>query len=155
MSNLTRQAEPVVEKLLQAEEDQLYEELGIRAKAMGQDPTVSGSFDPEVTYEAAQMGLKEDVLEFGQRLFRRWNAQAYELVCGAEAGQQQERSQLMNAFGVSDVAVAAVISSLLVSSVGLAPAIAAVVAALVVKRFFRPAYEEFCVTWKKSLESAE
>jgi hypothetical protein len=154
MADLSKQAEPAVEKLLKADERQLYEQLGIRAKAMATDPSKSGDFAPEVTYDAAQMGLKEDVLAFGQRLFKRWNVQAYEVICGAEAAQQ-ERSQLMNAFGVSEVTVAAVVASLLVSSLGLAPAVAAVIAALVIKRFFRPVYEEFCATWKKSLEAAE
>ena len=85
MPDLTQQAESAVEKLLKADESQLYEQLGIRAKAMAQDPAKSGSFEPEVTYEAAQMGFKEDVKDFGQRLFKLWNVEAYKLVCSAQA----------------------------------------------------------------------
>jgi hypothetical protein len=155
MSNLTKQAEPAVKKLLLSDEGQLYEQLGIRAKAIAEDPTKSSSFEPEVIYDQAEMGLKEDVQEFGQRLFRRWNLEAHKLMCGSDPDAQKDREDLANAFGISDVAVAAALSALLVTYLGLAPAIAAVVAALAIKRFFRPAYEEFCVVWAKSLSQDE
>jgi hypothetical protein len=154
MPDLTQQAQPAVEKLLKADESQLYEQLGIRAKAMAQDPAKSGSFEPQVTYEAAQMGLKEDVKDLGQRMFKLWNVQAYQVVCSTQVQDQQARNDMLNAFGVNETAVAAVLASLLVAQLGLAPAIAAVVAALVIKLFFRPAYEEFCGAWKKSAEGA-
>jgi hypothetical protein len=151
MTELSKQAEPAMKKLLKADETQLYEQLGIRARAIGQDPAKSASFEPEVTYDQAQMGLKEDVKDFGQRLFKRWNAEAYKLFCSTEVEDKQFRTEMTNAFGVGDTAVAAVLASLLVTHLGIAPAIAAVVAALIIKRFFRPVYEEFCVAWKKSL----
>lgn len=155
MSDLTKQAEPAVKKLLQADEDQLYEQLGIRAKAMAEDPSKGSSFEPDVIYAQAKMGAKEDVLEFGQRLFRRWNVEAHKLMCGSDPDDQKDREALANAFGVSDVAVAAALSALLVTQLGVAPAIAAVVAAIALKRFFRPAYEEFCEVWAKSLSQDE
>lgn len=155
MSNLTKQAESAVEKLLKADENQLYEQLGIRAKAVAQDPTKGSSFEPQVIYSEARMGFKEDVREFGQRLFRRWNVEAHKLICGSDPGDQTDRKDLVDAFGVSDVAVAAALSALLVTHLGLVPALAAVVASLTIKRFFRPAHEEFCQVWKKNLTESE
>ena len=151
MSDLIKQAESAAEKLLKADENQLYEQLGIRAKAIAEDPMKGSSFEPQVTYDQAQMGLKEDVLNFGKRLFRRWNVQAYGLICGSDAEDEKDRGALVSVFGISDVAVAAALSGLLVTHLGLAPALAAVIAALAIKRFFRPAYEEFCELWKKNL----
>jgi hypothetical protein len=151
MSDLTRQAEPIVEKLLKAEESQLYEQLGIRAKVLAIDPTRGSSFEPDVTYEQAVMGPKEDVYEFGQRLFRRWNLEVYKLICGNDPEDQKDRDSLMNAFGINEVAVAAALSVLLVTQLGIAPALAVVLAALITKRFFRPGYEEFCQVWNKKL----
>lgn len=155
MPNLADQAKPTIEKLLKAEDSQLYEQLGMRAKAIADDPTKAGLFEPHVVYDQAQMGLKEDVLELGQRLFQRWNREAHNLVCGAEVQDQQDRSSLLGAFGIDEVAVAAALSALLVTNLGIAPALAAVVAVLLVKHFFRPGYEEFCQVWKKSLGSSE
>ena len=151
MNALTRQAEPAVTKLLDAEDDQLYEQLGIRARALAIDPGTAGSFDPSVTYDEARMGLKDDVKEFGKRLFRRWNKEAHNLVCGSKEGDQKDREDLLKAFGVSESVVAATVAALLVSSLGVAPAIAAVVAALAVRKFFRPGYEEFCAVWGEHL----
>lgn len=151
MSDINRQAEPAIKKLLQAEENQLYEELGIRAKAIALDLTKSSSFEPQVIYDQAQMGLKGDVLEFGQRLFSRWKVEAYKLICGSDPQDKIDRKDLANAFKVNEVYAAAALSALLVTHLGLAPALAAVIAALAIKRFFRPAHEEFCQVWKKNL----
>lgn len=153
MSDLTKQAHSAVEMLLKADEDQLFEQIGIRAKAIAEDPLKGSSFEPQVTYNQAQMGAKEDVLEFGKRLFFRWNQEAYRLICGSEPADEQDRKDLIDAFGVSDVAVAAALSTLLVTHLGLAPAIAAVVASLIIKRFFRPVHENFCQLWKKNLSN--
>ena len=151
MSDLTKQAEPIVKQLLKAEETQLYEQLGIRELAIEKDPTKADSFDPQVTYDQAQMGIKEDVQQLGIRIFERWNVEAYKLICGADAEDSQDREELLKAFGISEVAVAATLSALLVTNLGISAAIAAVVAALLIKRFFRPAQEEFCRVWKKNL----
>lgn len=151
MSNLTEKAQPAVEMLLKADEAQLYEQLGIRAKAIAEDPTKGSSFDPKVTYNEAQMGFKEDVLDFGKRLFQRWNKEAYQLICGDDPDDQEDRKGLVDAFGVSEVSIAAALSALLVTHLGLVPALAAVVASLAIKRFFRPTHDVFCQVWKESL----
>jgi hypothetical protein len=151
MPDINKQAELAVEKLLQAEEDQLYEQLGIRAKAMAEDPRTGSFFEPSVTYDQAKMGLKEDVLEFGKRLFNRWTVEAHKLICGSDPEDQKDREDLVNAFNVTPEKITAVLAVLLVTHLGLSPAIAIIVAALVIKRFFRPAYNEFCQLWEKNL----
>jgi hypothetical protein len=151
MSDLSKLAEPVVTKLLQSDADKLYVELGMRAKTMAVEPTAAGEFDPPVKHDVATMGPLDDLKRFGQRLFQRWNREAYELMCGKSDDNAQDREKLAKAIGLGDIAVASALTGLLVSSFGLAPAIATVLAALVVKRFFRPAYDEFCEVWKESL----
>jgi hypothetical protein len=150
MTNLEKEAKPAVELLLRKDEDQLYKELGMRTKALEQDISVAGSFDPEVTYNIA-MGPMDEVLKLGQRLFNRWTVEANKLLCGAEAEDIEDREKLRNALGINDVAVAALLAAVLVSQLGIAAALAAVLAALIVKRFFHPTYEEFCKAWTKNL----
>jgi hypothetical protein len=150
MADLVKQSEAAVGKLMQAEESQLYEQLGMRVEAVAADVAKAGSLEPQVTYERAEMGLKDDVRELGRQLFERWQKEAHKLVCSATAAEAKDRQRVLDAFGVSEVAVGASLSAGLIS-LGLAPALAPVVAALVVKRFFRPTYEEFCAFWAKHL----
>jgi hypothetical protein len=142
-------SEQSMNRLLQATEEQLYEQLGIRARAIAANPAVAGSFEPDVTYDGATMGALDDVREYGRRLFRRWNREAYKLACSAD--DSTDRKKLLDAFGGGEATVAAVLSGLLVAHLGLAPALAGILAALVLKHFFRPAYEEFCGLWLEKL----
>jgi len=153
MSHLDEMAEPAVQKLLGSEEDQLYEQLGLRIRALTIDPAIAGSFDPEVTYDEAQMGAKEDILALGKAIFSRWNSEAHKLICGTGSGEQADRKSVREAFGLGETAVAAGLAGLLVTNLGLAPALAGVIAAIICKRFFRPAYEEFCAAWGKVVET--
>ena len=151
MTDAQSEATDAVAPLLSADEDQLYAELGIRARALTDDPAAAGSFDPDVTFDESQMGALDDVKAFGRRLFARWNREAHSLVCGSDPDDAADREKLANAFGLGEAAVAGYVATLLVGSLGLAPALAAVIAALVVKRFFKPARDEFCETWATSL----
>jgi len=151
MTDITKQAEPIVQSLLQSDEEQLFEQLGMRAQAMTQDITIAGSFEPQVVYTEAAMGPKEWLGEIGRRLFARWNKEAYKLLCGDNADDKDQRKELQNALGAGDVAVAAALTSALVY-IGAAPALAAIIAAIIVKKFFAPAYDEFCIVWKESFD---
>lgn len=151
MSDLADQAKPAVTKLLESDPEQLFEELGIRATAVGKDPALAGSFDPTVTYDAALLGPMDDLRHFGKKFFERWSAQSYNLVCGGGLEDQNERKRLLDAFGLGRDSVAAFLAALLVVHLGLAPALAAVVAALVLRLFFRPGYEAMCAVWKEKL----
>jgi hypothetical protein len=149
MSDLTRQARPAVESLAGQDEDQLYKELGLRLQAIQRDPSISASFEPQIPTQLEAMGAAEDLRAFGQRFFQRVNVQAYQLVCGQEDEDSEDRESVINAFGLGRDAVAAAIAGLLVAQLGLAPAIAAVVAALIIRVFFRSAYEAMCEVWSE------
>jgi hypothetical protein len=151
MSSLAQKAEPALEALLDYNEDRLFSELGMRLKAVQKDPANSSQFDlaPDKSIEA--LGLAEDIRAFGRKYFARVNAQVYSLVCGSDADETEERNKLMEAFGVGADAVGPALAALLVAQLGLAPAIAAVVAALAIRLFFKPAHEAMCETWKEKL----
>lgn len=136
MSVLSEEAAPAVALLLASDESQLYEELGIRAAAIERQPEIAGSFAPPVTYDAAAMGPLDSVRDVGRRIFRLWEASAYGLACGTDASDKEDRQSLTDAFGGKSTTVAALMAALLVSHFGMAPAIAAVIAAIVVRRFF-------------------
>ncbi|HSO70858.1 MAG TPA: hypothetical protein VLQ67_14640 [Arachnia sp.] len=140
------------EKLQQSSESQLLEELGARARAVQSDPALGAHYDLELAPDDTVMGWREDALELGRQLFSRWEREAYNLLCGAADDDTADRKKLGEAFGVSDVIVAASISTALAASFGLAAPVAAVIAAILVKRFFRPGYEEFCRFWGKTLD---
>ena len=153
MSELMKNAHSAASSLLQSDEAQLYEELGLRLKAISADESKAGSFEPDVVYDRAQMGLQDDLAKLGRRIFARWNTECYQLICGKDQGDSADRKEILGALGIGDVALASALSALLVSHFAVAPAIAAVIAAIVAKRFFRPAFEEFCTTWSVGLKS--
>ncbi|HET9768980.1 MAG TPA: hypothetical protein VFS60_19195 [Thermoanaerobaculia bacterium] len=151
MPTLHEEATQASERLLRADEPQLYEELAMRLKAIQAEPSAAGQFDLHPTYEEAAMGPKDELRELGRRLWQRWQVETYNLFCGSSTGDAKDRRQLIDAIGVGEVAVAGALASLLVAHLAMAPAIATVIAALVVKRFFRPGYEELCAYWSKQL----
>jgi hypothetical protein len=151
MRDVRADAEAAVSALLGADEDQLFAELGIRARALAEDPAAAGNFDPDVSYAEAQMGALDDVRAFGRRLFGRWQRELYELICGEDRESTADRAELGNALGLGEAAAAAFVATLLVGTLGMAPALATVFAAIVVKRFFASALDEFCAAWSRGV----
>jgi hypothetical protein len=147
MTELNDVARPAVEQLMQSDEDQLYVELGVRTHAIRQNPSLAGSFNPAVSYNAALMGPMDDIRAFGRSFFDRLGRDCYSLVCGEKAVDAEERNKLQKAFTLGKTEVAAGIAGLLVAHLAIAPAIAAVLAALVVKLFFRNAHAAMCEVW--------
>jgi hypothetical protein len=154
MSTLSAQAEVAIASLIESDESQLYEQLGIRSKAIEENPEVAGNFDPLLTFDAAAMGPLEDIRKLGQRIFRRWEKEAYILVCGTSAGEEADRKAISDAFGIGATTVATFIATGLINTFGLAPAIASVIAVIIIKRFFHPAYQEFCAVWSERLSGS-
>ena len=149
MSDITSLAKPALEKLEESDENQLYQELGVRLKAIASDPALAGSFDPTVTYSAALMGPLDDVKLFGKKFFEKMSREAYGLVCGGGL-TDEEQKKFTEALG-NKIDFGTWLAAILVAHWAIAPAIAAVVAALVVRLFFRPAHSAMCEVWASKL----
>ena len=145
-----REAERAVSALLTEDEDQLFAELGIRARALARHPAAAGSFDPDVRYNQDWMGDVSEVREFGRRLFERWDRELHELVCGNDPDDGAARIGLGDALRVDELTFAANLATLVVWSLGLAPALSPVAAVIVVKRFSNPSLDALCQTWSTS-----
>jgi hypothetical protein len=77
----------------------------------------------------------------------------YNLICGDDSKNAVCLRKLLEALVIGWLAFAAVLTSVLISSFGFAPAIATVLAALVVQLFFNNAQAAMCEVWKKRLLS--
>jgi hypothetical protein len=140
-----------IQSLLQSDEGQLLEQLGMRATVVTTD--LKRSADPQVDLSAAEikaMGAKDNMKALGKRILRRWNRSAYEIACGGDPDDAKTRADLQTALGIGEAAAIGVLATALIH-VGLMVALAPVVAAILVKKFFNPAYGEFCGFWKENL----
>jgi hypothetical protein len=141
-------SEKQAQQLLRLDENKLLEQLGVRSVAAAAAPptTLESPSGPV----GGTLGIREDMKELGARILRRWNRVAYELACGNDPDDAAMRSELEQALHVSEAAAIGVLSGGLIT-IGLSALIAPVLAALIVKKFFNPAYGEFCGYWKGKL----
>jgi hypothetical protein len=157
MSDLTAQVKPLIETILDSPENQLYEHLGIRKLYIEKYPEYSDSLDPEFIFNSSHMSQKDldNVLELGKKIFDRWAKEAYDLACGSDSEDKEDRKQLLDAAGFGEVAFASAMAGLLITQLAVPAALAPVIAAIITKRFFNPVYEECCKYWKKNLPQVE
>ncbi len=140
-----------LEKLVNADDDTLFEQLGMRVKATASREVGVIEYNPTLVHDAHVMGPLDDLRELGRRVLRRWNRELYRVACGGESEDGKDRESILKALGIGDVALGGAIAAVLIGSFGVAPAVATVVGALIVKRLGAPAADEICKFWSESI----
>lgn len=151
MSDGSTDLNATIAALLESDESRLMEDLGTRARAGALDPAATGSFAPVTADLRTHMGPADELRKLGLRIFRRLNREAWELICGTDKDDVEDRDKLLGALKVDRATAAAVLTGILIANLGLSAAVAPVVSVLLLKRFFNPVYEELCGAWKDSL----
>ncbi|MEZ2227345.1 MAG: hypothetical protein ACBR12_20460 [Microcoleus sp.] len=151
--------EDIVASLWDLDDDVLAAQLGDRAQAIeddvagrgtrGVDPASLESIDVNI---AARASIDPRFLEAGKRLFDRINPLAYELMCKPLGGDNADTQKILDeTINQNYTKAAGMLAPVLVSGVGLAPAVATLVATLIIKKIANTGAKAICETWEKSL----
>lgn len=135
----------------QKEDEALYVLIGMREKAVANEPALKDDPDLEVVYAEPTMGPLDDIKRLGKRITNRWNKELYAIVCGNESKDAEVRESLLNSLSLGEAAVIAAVASALIG-LGVGAAIAAPLAPLLVRRFIWPAKDELCEAWGEAIE---
>jgi hypothetical protein len=147
MAELKQAAMQAVQDLQDADDDELYRELGLRVSAIERDPTIAGQFaPPRSMLEPKGMALG-DMIAAGRRAFGSISKAGYALLCSGMTGGHFDA--FIATLGTNRMAITAGLATLLVAQVGIAPAIAGVVATLVIGKVAPSSVEAVCMGWAK------
>lgn len=135
MNRLIAKAQSAVDRLRSLPTDQLLTELGKRLAAVNTDPEVAGGFDLSSDYDRERWS-PDDLHARGQRLFAITRPQAEGLLYG-DAGSDECRSKLIDAFPEGSEATATALAAALVAEIGLSPVLAPVVGLLTLELFLK------------------
>ena len=129
------------------DEEGLYRLLGMRMKALERDPSIAGQFAP-APIAPAELGITvPDLLEFGRATFVRIAAVGQSLVCGTEANQGFYLQRLLTTLGTDTATVTAAVATLLIAQLAIAPAVAGVVATIIVGKVAPTSLGALCKMW--------
>jgi hypothetical protein len=158
------QALPELSQLLDASEETLYAALVART-----DETIKGSPVPVGDNEtnlrdgysnpfgrlldADILTRDTETLSLGRRLFRRWNLVLHDFACNPSKSDTDLRDRLMNAITDKTSGGVAIVAAVL-ASLGVGPAVAAILAALAIKLILVPAADEVCKAWSASINGS-
>lgn len=154
------QIDDLVQKLAELDEETLQQQLGIQAQNLGEDLTRSASIEAiDVDNRSTvSRGLESNkALEFGQHLFKRLNAEAYDLLCSSDpfGDGGKTMQQIESAYKDSSTKAAGVLAPILVANLGLAPAVAAIIATLIVQKIAKATGDTICSMWQESVKPPE
>ncbi|NES64056.1 MAG: hypothetical protein F6K24_01730 [Okeania sp. SIO2D1] len=149
----------LMEKLAQLDEETLEAQLGMQAEDLGDDLTKGASIESINinTLTAVPRGPEGNkFIEFGQNLFQRLNREAYDLLCGSDpfGDDGNTMKTIENAYSESSTKAAGILAPILVANLSLTPAIAAIVATLIVQKIAKATEETICSTWQESLDKS-
>ncbi len=148
--------EEVTERLVEFDDGQLILHLGMSVKGISEDveaQTRGASLDSiDLNYYGITRA-DEEAMSFGRRLFKRLNLASYELLCKDPFDNGETLQKLSGALEDSTAKAAGFLAPVLVANLGLAPAVAAIIAVLVVKTISKAIADEICSTWKNSFEA--
>jgi hypothetical protein len=129
------------------DEEALYRLLGMRMKALERDPSIAGDFAP-APVAPAELGIAvPDLLEFGRAAFVRIATLGQTLVCGTEANQGFHLQRILTSLGTDTATVTAAVATLLIAQLAIAPAVAGVVATIIVGKVAPTSLAALCKMW--------
>jgi len=152
------EVEAIVASLWELDDDVLEAQLGSRAQAIeddvagrgarGLDPASLESIDVNV---AARAAIDPRFLDAGRQLFDRVNPLVYQLMCKPLGDDAETQKILDETINQNYTKAAGMLAPVLVSGVGLAPAVATILATLIIKKIAKTGANAICETWEKSL----
>src|SRR6476620_8195477 len=152
------EVEVLVESLWERDEYQVEAQIGSHVQAIGDDVAVRGargvdpgsleSIDVNV---AARASIDPRFLDAGRQLFDRVNPLVYELMCKPLGDDAETQKILDETINQNYTKAAGMLAPVLVSGVGLAPAVATLLATLIIKKVSKYLATGICETWDKSL----
>ena len=153
------EVEVLVESLWELDEDQLQAQIGSRVQAIGDDVAGRGArgVDPASLESidvgvAARASIDPRLLDAGRQLFDRLNPLTYELMCKPLGGDDAETRKILDeTINQNYTKAAGMLAPVLVSGVGLAPAVATLLATLIIKKIAKTGANAICENWEKSL----
>ena len=153
------EVEALIESLWELDENQLEAQIGSRAQAIGDNVAGRGTkgIDPASLESlaldvAAKAAIDSRLLEAGGRLFERLNPLVYELMCKPLGGNDLETQKILDeAISQNYIKAASMLASVLISGLGLAPAVATLLATLIIKKIANYIATGICETWEKKL----
>lgn len=152
------EVEAIVASLWELDDDVLEAQLGARAQAIGDD--VAGgvatrgvdltSWESIDVNVAARAAIDPRFLDAGRQLFDRVNPLVYQLMCKPLGDDAESQKILDETINQNYTKAAGMLAPVLVSGVGLAPAVATLLATLIIKKVSKYVATGICETWQKS-----
>ena len=153
MAELDQEALRAVQDFEDADDDELYRELGLRVSALERNPEIAAQFaPPRELLEPKGMALG-DMIQVGRAAFSKISKAGYSLICSGMQGGKFD--DFIASLGSNRVAATAMLSGILMTNLGIAAVLAPMVAALVIGKIMPPTVEALCSGWARKAGMAE
>jgi len=139
-------------RLLEHDEEVLLAELGRRASVMRVRPEVAGLAAAPVEAVALE-GISASFVTAGRELLDRVHRELHEVICGDPDAAGDERRRLEERLGLEEGAVVAALASIMIGSLGIAPFLAPLIAAILYKAGIEPTVDLLCERWARAFDA--
>jgi hypothetical protein len=155
MTDPMDEARAAVANLADTDEDDLYRLLALRVKTIERNPAVAGQFAP-TTLAPTELGIAvPDLAGLGRKLFQNIARAGQGIICGSDSEAGFHLQRLLSSVNMDITTVTAGVATLLVGQLAVAPAVAGIVAAIVVGKVAPNSVEALCAAWSKKLGPVE
>jgi hypothetical protein len=141
----------LIPQLLELDEESIEAELGLQVQSTAKGLTLD-SIDINATAKSA---INPELLAAGKNFLKQLNSGLYDLMCNPLGSDPETEKVLDEVISQNYTKAAGILAPVLVSGLGLTPAIATLIATLVVKKIAKAGSEEICKSWKASLPTEE